>query len=926
MAETAVCLVIEKLGDLIVEEANLLKGVHKEIESIKDELESIQSFLKDADARAEKQHIPASVKTWVKQVRETAYHIEDVVDEYILFVAQPRLRHRGFVGSFYKALHSFRKLKWRYEVAGKIQDIKTTIIDYKERSDRYKFDSSVQGSSRTRWHDPRLASLFIEEAKIVGIETVRNDLISLLVQEVSERLVISVVGMGGLGKTTVAKKVYDNGMVTGHFDCRAWVAVSHSYKIKELLRIMIKQFCQATKESTPEGIDTMDKVMLIEKLRENLQLKRYVVVFDDVWSLNFWKIIENALPNNNKGSRIIVTTRGADVAASCKESPFDHVHKLQPLPQEKAWELFCKKAFRSEIGGCCPPELETLSLEIVRRCEGLPLAIVVIGDLLSTKGKDVSEWQKLNDSLGSELEYNPHLTSIRRILSLSYHHLPFYLKPCFLYFGIFPEDYSISCIRLIRLWIAEGFVKGQRGKTLEVVAEEYLTELIQRSLVQVSWVDFDGKVRRCRIHDLMREIILSKSEELSFCQVLADKDSSFDGKSTRRLSICNITDNPIESHTNPLLRSFFLFGIDELPKFLMGAFFSNFKLLTVLDLEDAPLDFVPKEVGNLLHLRYLSVRGTKLETLPQSLGKLQNLQTLDLKHSLVRELPIKINLLSSLRHLLANYIDDETDYNFYSRKGLKIQQGIGCLESMQKLHFVETNHGTDLVTELGRLKQLRKLGVQKLTEDQGRTLCASIEKMNHLVSLNVHSISADEILDVQHISSPPPSLQRLYLVGRLVKVPDWIVKLQNVVRIGFYWTGLTTDPVRFLHALPNLLELRLHCAFDGEELNFQEGGFQKLKVMRLLYMNRLNSVIIEKNAMPFLEKLIIGPCPQLKKVPPGIQHLKNLTTLEFYDMPMKFPYHMHPDSGPSYSIVEHIPAVRFGYKREGRGYDVYSLR
>ncbi|GMP47023.1 hypothetical protein CsSME_00014963 [Camellia sinensis var. sinensis] len=273
--------------------------------------------------------------------------------------------------------------------------------------------------------------------------------------------------MGGIGKTTLAKKVYDSQEVVAHFNCKAWITVSQSYKPEELLKKMIKQL-SGNNVLPDEGIES-----LINKLRGYLSEK-------------------------SAGSRVIITTRSEQVATFCKETSVDHVHELEALSEEKAWELFCKKTFQLDFEGHCPPELEEVSHAIVRKCQGLPLAIVAIGGLLSTKNKGISEWQKFYGSMNSELERNPELKSISKILLFSYNDLPHHLKSCFLYFGIMPEDYSIKAGRLTRLWIAEGFVEEQNGKTLEEVTEAYLTELIHRRLVQVSETKFVGRVRECR--------------------------------------------------------------------------------------------------------------------------------------------------------------------------------------------------------------------------------------------------------------------------------------------------------------------------------------------------------------------------------------------------------------------------------------------
>jgi disease resistance protein RPM1 len=562
MTETIVTPVINELVQVIGHQLKLPRGVHQQVVDVRDELESIQSFLKDTDKGGDLQ---GGVKTWVKQVREVAYHIEDVIDEYVLHTAQ-RLHQQSFIAFLHKIGHLLKKIKPHHDIATKIQDIKISVREIKERSERYGFSSPDQGSSsratNVTWHDPRVGSLFIEEDEVVGIESTRDELVSWLVGGVSKRSVISVVGMGGIGKTTLTKKVYENESVKGHFDCCVWITVSQSYNVSKILISMTKQIYQA-KEIAPGQIDMTDEITLISQLRKCLQQKRYVVVFDDVWKIEFWEIVKHALPCNGRGSRIIITTRSDLIGVSCRESLSDKVHKLQPLSQDKAWELFCRKAFQTEFQRCCPRGLVRLSMDIVKKCEGLPLAIVAIGGLLSTKEKVPLEWQKLHDSLSSELECNPHLTSIINILSLSYHDLPCHLKLCYLYFSIFPEDYSISDLRLLWLWVAEGFIEGKKGKPLEDVEEEYLMELIHRNLVQVSFGELDYEIhRKYRIYDLLHEIILSNAEELNFCHVLEVGDTTFHGKSR-----CHSIHDARELRQVSTL-GFVLFSSSTLTKFL----------------------------------------------------------------------------------------------------------------------------------------------------------------------------------------------------------------------------------------------------------------------------------------------------------------------------------------------------------------------
>ncbi|RVW64262.1 Disease resistance protein RPM1 [Vitis vinifera] len=750
------------------------------------------------------------LKTWIQGLRETAYSIEDVIDEYLLHLGNPSQRHR-FIGFLCKVGRWIKKLKRHHEIASKIRDIQKKVVKLKKTSSTYGFSSSVQpgsggSSTSTPWHDPRVTSLFIDDAEIVGIESQKIELTSRLVEVTPERT---------------------------------------SFKMEELLRNMSMKFYQARKEPVPEGINTMDQSSLMTLTRQYLQDKRYVVVFDDVWKLDFWGFIKYVLPENKKGSRIIITTRNDEVASSCKESSFDYIHKLQPLPPKSSWKLFCKKAFQ----GGCPPELEKLSHDIVRRCGGLRLAIVAIGGLLSRKEKLVSEWKKFSDTLGSELQSNSHLESINTILSLSYHDLPYQLKSCFLYFAIFPEDCTIKCRPLTRLWIAEGFVKAKRGVTLEEVAEEFLTELIQRSLVLVSEVFADGKIRSCHVHDLMREIILTKAEELSFCCVMTGEESSFDGR-FRRLSLHYSSNNVVnitgkKSH----IRSIFLYNSQT---FFLGILASKFNLLEVLHLDDSGLDSIPENLGNLLHLRYLSLRNTKVRMLPRSIGKLQNLQTLDLKYTLVEDLPVEINRLKKLRNILVQNYDFDVDLGLFSFKGVHVKEGIGCLEELQKLSCVEANHGVGVIKELGKLGQLRKLSVSKLTRENG-------EHLLHIIS--------------------SPSLSRLKLFGLLEKLPDWISKLQNLSTVLLYGSNLMNDPMQVLQTLPSLQELDLFRASVIEQLCFEATGFQKLKILRIVWLIGLKRVKIEHGALPQLETLRVGPCPQLEELPLASATLPDLQLL-----------------------------------------------
>ncbi|PON56961.1 NB-ARC domain containing protein [Trema orientale] len=337
-------------------------------------------------------------------MREVADQIEDVVDEYLYRLTERRCRERGFASSLRKARDFVRFLKPRHDIASEIRDIKQSLREIKERGVSYGLRHFEQGSSGTATNvdasrvDPRLGSLFIEEDELVGIDSISEEVITSLVEGPSTRSVISFVGEGGIGKTTLAKKVFNDEEVRQKFECFAWITVSQSYNMEKVLKSTTKQIYQAKEE--PDG--TIEQ--LIELLRNYMEEKRYVVVFDDIWKVDFWEVIKYALPS--KKARIIITTRNTSVANDVKETPSDHVIVLKPWSMELAWELFWRKTFCFEFEGCCPKELEQLSRKIVSKCQGLPLAIAAVAGLLSKKEKTQLEWQRVLDNLNYEFEKN----------------------------------------------------------------------------------------------------------------------------------------------------------------------------------------------------------------------------------------------------------------------------------------------------------------------------------------------------------------------------------------------------------------------------------------------------------------------------------------------------------------------------------------
>ncbi|XP_028105898.1 disease resistance protein RPM1-like, partial [Camellia sinensis] len=433
------------------------------------------------------------LQTWVKQVRDVARDIEDVLDEFMLRFA--RHHQRGICGSIYKIHYQIKNMKARYQIPYEIQDIKSRVVEIAERRKRYdhKLCTSEQGSSSNTTnmainggcYDRRGDAPLLEEADLVGIDKPKQQLLDWVIDGDSPLKVISVLGMGGLGKTTLVKKVYEDTEVKRHFQNHAWITVSQPFNIKEILKDLIQLLFDELKRPLPQRLETMDDNKMKAVVKEVLQ----------------------------ESSRVLRTTRIANIASTSCRGFHGNIYEMKPLSPEESWILFCKKTFQEKD---CPRHLIELSERILGRCDGLPLAIVAIAGVLASKDYNrIDEWELVNRSLGAEVEGS----DMMKILLLSYNDLPYYLKSCFLYLSNFPEDHLIGWMSLIRLWVAEGFVEVKHGKTLEEVAEAYIYELLNRSLIQVAKRGRDGRIQSCRVHDLLREIIVSKSIDQNFLAI-----------------------------------------------------------------------------------------------------------------------------------------------------------------------------------------------------------------------------------------------------------------------------------------------------------------------------------------------------------------------------------------------------------------------
>ncbi|KAF8389435.1 hypothetical protein HHK36_026130 [Tetracentron sinense] len=902
MAESVVSFVVERLGGLLIHEAVFLHGVSDQVLRMQTEMQRMKCFLKDADA---KEITDDRVRNWVAEIRDAAYDAEDVIDTFILEVCS---RRRGGLKNVLKRyVCIFNEWIHLHKVGTKIEAIQAKILGITNSLQTYGIRSIDEGeglsSTNENQREWRRSYPHIEEEDVIGLEKDTEALVEVLKKEKVRFGVVSIVGMGGLGKTTLAKKVYNHDVIKCHFGCTAWVFISQQFRRRDVIQGILKRFVNTTNEE----MEKMKEDELVEKLYKFLQEKRYLVVLDDIWSTDAWDRLRPAFPNGKTGSKIMLTTRNKEVAVHA--DPHSDPHELRFLNEKESWELLCNKAFPNTG---CPPGFERFKREIVAKCGGLPLVVVVVGGLLAKK-KSLNEWEMVLNNI------SPHLNKGKQeqvlgILALSYNDLPYHLKPCFLYLGMFPEDFSIPIRRLIRLWIAEGFVsqlqQEARGEKMEEIAEQYLAELIHRGMVQAGERNYKGNYKTCRIHDLMRDLCLLKAKEENFLEIFNQGNMVMDDSSSivavpslataksRRYAIHlgDVTHNTLFQHGTLNLRSLLSFDLreglikpgEDMENFLHRGITSRcFQLLRVLDLERVFKPSLNRVLGKLINLRYLGLRWTFLDTLPSSLGKLKYLQTLDVKHTYVNNLPSSIWEMRYLRHLHLNNTRME-----HARGG--------TMQDLQTIRGVLVDEESQFLARPFFLRELELTCRSMSKESQEALLAQWVEKLVHLGWLKLRSTDDSGRPSTLHLESLSAldRLYNLYMVGKLERLFGVHEFPQSLRRLTLSASELTADPFPTLEKLPNLITLDLFSgSYTGTSMVCSSEGFPQLQELRLWNLQELKEWTVEKGAMPCIRKIEIKFCNKLEMLPDGLHYLDILCELKLTAMPGVFTAKVENDHG-----------------------------
>ena len=642
--------VLGKLGSAIIQEVGLAWGVKSELEDLRDTSSTIRAVLLDAE---EKQATNHQIRDWLGKLKDSFYDAEDIVDEF----EYEALRRQVLVarGSSTAKVRNFlsrpKSIAFNLKMGHRVKNIRERLD--KIAADKSKFNL-IEGVPNTPilLSKREMTHSFVKASDVIGRDDEKENIVGLLKQSSDNEnvSVIPIVGIGGLGKTTLAKLVYNDERVVNHFSTKMWVCVSDEFDVEKL----VKKILQENKPG--ENYSDFSLEQLQSHLRNELYGKKFLLVLDDVWNEDrekWVKLKDLLMDGGANGSKILVTTRKKSVASIMGSFP---MQELKGLSKEDCLSIFVKCAFK-EGEGKQYPNLLKIGEQIVQKCGGVPLAVRSLGSLLNTK-KDERDWVSIRESEIWKLEQDRD--GIMAALRLSYYDLPRHLKQCLAHCSLFPKDCEISNKELIGFWMAQGLIQswGQNA-TMEDIGEIYINELLSRSFFQDVKEILLGVEYNFKMHDLVHDLAMFFAQPEYFTVSFGSKDIPI------RIQHVAFSDGywPKEEYEalrfveklNSSIRSicFQMENVGPGSNSFVRACTLRFKCIRMLQFSESSFEALPNSIGSLKHLRYLDISENKrIKKLPNSICKLYHLQTLLLNRcSELKELPRGIGSMINLRAL-----------------------------------------------------------------------------------------------------------------------------------------------------------------------------------------------------------------------------------------------------------------------------------
>ncbi|XP_050283802.1 putative disease resistance protein RGA4 [Quercus robur] len=835
--------IIEKAGNLAIQEIGLLRSLKDEIEKLNDTVSTVRAVLLDAE---EQQQHNNQVKVWLKRLKDAIYDADNLLDDISTEALRCEVMTQNKKAKEVRIFFSkSNQLAYGFKMGHKVKAMRERLDTIsKDRAGFHLDERHVE--SQVGNYRVRETHSSVRTEEVIGRDNDKEEIIKILLDPNVEEsvLILPIVGLGGLGKTTLAQLVFNDKEIKNHFEPKLWVCVSDDFDVK----VIIKKILECAQNKNPENLE---KNTLINNLKKEIDGKRYFLVLDDVWNedLQKWLELKNLLMDGAIGSRILVTTRINKVAKITKTV---QPYMLEGLDKDKSWSLFKQMAFEkgqeSENS-----RFKAVGMEILEKCKGVPLAIRTIGSILCFKNSE-EEWLSFKENELSKIPQEEN--DILPTLKLSYDHLPSYLKQCYAYCCLFPKDYQIHKPTLIKMWMAQGFIRPlNQNQCLEDVGHEYIKDLLWRSFFQEVEKDERGNILYFKMHDLAKLVAgsysttcYSKEEGIheKTCHV------SFDRKFLSSSGI------PISMYKASRIRTFHLPGELEysyasLDKSTCNAIVSSFKFIRLLDLHKMNIKTIPSSIGKLRHLRYLDVSYNPIKMLPSSITRLYNLQTLRLFGCEIKELPRDISKLVNL-----TYIDGKLNL-------AHMPFGLGQLTKLQTFSLSVMSRNSRRHSGLKELNGLNKLrGTLEIVRlIRGKEDASESEDSNMKVNIHLEDLKFSWIkegVDESNVGYDEESLAALLPHGRPSNLQELCLNRYGGVKFPSASSSLS-----------NLVKLSLNECNRCQHLPPLD-QCHSLKTLSLERMNDLeyiserenNGEFSDSSFLPSLEQLTIAFCPNLK--------------------------------------------------------------
>ncbi|TVU17725.1 hypothetical protein EJB05_33776, partial [Eragrostis curvula] len=876
-----------KLGMVLSPEVDhrlrLRKGEKNKIGLLKDHLQQLLDNYLVVEP-SEVHAFSSTARCWVKEVRELAYDIDDFLDELLHGPQAAAAALTNLRGGIARLRGGLSRSRW---VAGETSRFRAQVEEAIKRHARYNLSThQSQSPIRICSDEPIPAPRGFEATRLVGIDGSIEKLAEWITGDGEERLrVVSIIGLGGVGKTTLARELYRK--LGRQFACRAF---ARSSKKPDMRRLLTSILSQVRRHRVPDHVELRN---LTDTIRAYLRHKKYFIIIDDLWASSTWDIIHGALPDDKCCSRVLITTEIDVIAQRCCDNKYEHFFKMEPLSYKGSSELFFTRFVGKQSENC--EEFNRVSSEIIRKCGGFPLATIATASLVARHQDRLEDCNYIRGSLSSNLRSNPTIEGMKQVLSLCYNNLPDRLKACMLYLCTYKDDNIIWKDDLVKEWITEGFICAKEGEHIEEVAGSCFDDLVNAGMVLPIDINYNGKVLSCTVHYIILDLIRYKSIEENFVTAidysqtntrLADK--------VRRLALhfgdADDAESPVKLRLSQV-RSLIFFGTFKcLPSITE---FQNLRVLILHlwgDQDNVSLDLTA--VCKLFRLRSLKIECNITLNLQTQLQGLECLETLKID-SKVTEIPQDIVHLAGLLHL--------------SLPGdINLPSGIGSLASLRTLGcFDLCRNSADNVLSLGKLRNVRDLHLtcsiipcDNLEENVG-CLASALSKLSNLKSLNlspgistnaktmetnasINNISCDGL---SNISSPPAFLEKLELSPRICifsRLPRWIGQLGKISSIKIAARELWQSDIDILKRLNALSTLKLYVRTSpAERIIFGKEGFPVLNYFK--FVCSALCLAFKKETMPNIRRIqLCFSANMLEKCSLVDVGFENLTGLEVF--------------------------------------------